>query len=171
MANPRGTTSLLVLRDNGQPMGDDAVRWAVDALADGYDVPSIRVLAGLDLDGLPNSFEAQTLFETALVELGVVETDRYSRAMTYVREVAEAIVAGKIPPEQGADLIHRRVISPLDHPAELQAWCFLSEGNSADCSRSLEESEIDQAIVDYARTFLGAAAQPAVPAQGPLRDR
>jgi hypothetical protein len=50
------------------------------------------------------------------------------------------------------------VISPLNHPVYLHAWCYLWEGNAADCSRSLEDAELDQAIVDYAATFLGAAA-------------
>jgi hypothetical protein len=165
--SPRGTAGLLVLRDNGEPLGKCAVQWAVDALADGCDVPSIRILAGLDLDGWPNSFEAETLFNSALRELGVPETDRKSRALEYVREVAVAIVAGEIAPQEGANLIHRRAISPLNHPADLQAWCYLWEGNAADCSRSLEDSEIDQAIVDYATTFSRAAAQPGVEPDGP----
>jgi hypothetical protein len=152
--SPRGTTALLVLRDNGEPLGRNAVQWAVDALADGHDAPSIRILAGLDLTGWPNSFEAEALVEAALRELGVPETDRVSRALAYVREVAAAIVAGEIAPQEGANLIHRRVISPLKHPANLQAWCYLWEGNAADCSRALEDAEIDRAIVDYAGTFL-----------------
>ena len=156
--SPRGTTALLVLRDNREPLGKDAVRWAVDALADGYDVPSIRTLAGLDLDGWPDSGEAEALVEAALRELGVGDTDRHSRALEYLREVAAAIVAGDIAPQEGANLIHRRVISPLNHPVDLQAWCFLWEGNAADCSTSLEDSEIDQAIVDYATVFLRSAS-------------
>ena len=137
-----------------------AVQWAVDALSDGHDVPSIRILAGLDLDGWPDAFEADTLVEKALRELGIPETDPHSHTMAYLRELATAIVAGKIAPQEGANLIHRRVISPLDHPADLQAWCYLWEGNAADCSRSLEDSEIDQAIVDYATIFLRRPPNP-----------
>ncbi len=164
--SPRGTIGLLVLRDNKQPLGKDAVKWAVDALVDGYDVPTIRTLAGLDLDGWPNSVEVEGLVETALGELGVPQTDRHSRAREYVREVASAIVAKTIAPQEGANRIHQRVISPLDHPKDLQGWCYLWEGNAADCSRALEDSEIDQEIIGYATVFLQAAAQPAVAADG-----
>jgi hypothetical protein len=162
---------LLVLRDNREPLGRNAVKWAVEALADGHDVPSIRILAGLDLDGWPNSFEVEALMEDALRELGVPETDRATRARAYVRELATAIVAGEIAPQEGAALIHRRVINPLDHPGDLQSWCYLWEGNAADCSRALEDAEIDRAIVDYAATFLAAAAQPAVAAEGGASPR
>ena len=156
--SPRGTAELRVLRDNGEPLGKSAVQWAVDALAAGYDIPSLRILAGLDLDGWPNSFETEALVDTALRELGVPDTDRNSRALAYVRDIASAIVAREIVPQEGANLIHRRVIVPLNHPDNLQAWCYLWEGNAADCSRSLEDSEIDQAIIDYATAFLRGAS-------------
>jgi hypothetical protein len=165
--SPRGTTELLVLRDNGEPLGKGAVQWAVEALAAGYDVPSLRILAGLDLDGWPNSFETETLMDTALRELGVPVTDRNSRALAYVRDVASAIVARDIAPQEGANLIHRRVIVALNHPGDLQAWCCLWEGNAADGSRSLEDSEIDRAIVDYAGAFLRGAVIPPSPIPDP----
>ena len=165
-AIPRGTACLLVLRDNDEPLAKCAVQWAVDALADGHDVPSIRVLAGLDLHGSPNSFETAALVEAALRELGVPESDRDARARLYVRDVCAAMITGDITPSQGADLIHRRVITPLQHPADLQPWCHLWEGNSADCSHSLEESERDKAILDYAILFMHEGAQPAIATDG-----
>ena len=156
-ASPRGTNGLLLLRDSGEPFGKRAVQWAVDALSEGHDVPSIRLLAGLDLEGSPNSQEAELLVDAALRELEIPEADLNSRAMEYLREVAAAIASLEIAPQEGANLIHRLVIGPLNHPAELQAWCYLWEGNAADCSCILEDSEIDQAIVDYATSFLRAA--------------
>lgn len=159
---PRGTIAMLVLWDSGESLGQCAVQWAVDALVDGYDVPSLRLLAGLDLDGWPDSIEAGKLVARALRELGIPEADRNARALEYVREVAAAIVAGEIGPQEGVDRIHRRVISPLNHPAELQSWCCLWMGRAADGSHSLADSRIDQAIVDYATTFSRAAAQPVI---------
>jgi hypothetical protein len=156
--SPRGTKGLLVLRDSGEPFGKRAVQWAVDALSDGYDAPSIRLLAGLDLEGPPHSPDAEPLLQAALRELELPETDPKARAFEYLREVAAAIVAREVTPEEGVNLIHRLVLSPLGHPAELQAWCFLWEGNAADCSRPLDGSEIDRAIVDYAKAFLGTSA-------------
>jgi hypothetical protein len=164
--SPRGTTGLLLLRDSGEPFGRRAVQWAVDALSDGHDVPSIRILAGLDLEGSVESWDAAPLIEAALRELDLPQVDRNSLAREYVREVATAIVSREMAPQEGANLIHRLVITPLNHPPELQAWCYLWEGNAADCSCVLEESEIDKAIVDYAAAFLHAAAQPAVAADG-----
>jgi hypothetical protein len=151
---PRGTCGLLVLRDNHELLAESAVRWAVGALVEGYDVPSLRVLAGLDLTGWPNSFEAEALVEAALHELGIPEMDRGTRARLYVREISAAIIARELGPSEGVDLIHRRVITPLEHPADLQPWCYLWEGNSADCSGTLEDSERDAAILDYAALYL-----------------
>jgi hypothetical protein len=130
-ALPRGTASILVPQDNGEPLGADSVRWAVDALSDGYDFPSLRILAGLDLGQLPNSFEAGALVEAALNELAVPGEDRDARARRYVREVCAEMLDGRLNPLSGVELIHRRVITPLKHPADLMAWCYLSEGNSA----------------------------------------
>jgi hypothetical protein len=154
-APPRGTNSLLVMRDSGEPIAREAVRWAVDALQDAYDSPSIRALAGLDLDGFPNSFEADALVRAALRELGLAEGDRAANARRYLRDLCAAMIAGQMSPSEAIELIHRRVVTPLQHPADLRAWCFLWEGNSADCSRALEGTERDEAILDYAAQFLG----------------
>jgi hypothetical protein len=92
-----------VLQDNGEPLTTHAVRWAVDALSDGYDTPSLRILAGLDLVGLPNSFEAGTLVDAAMQELAIPKTDRNTRARLYVREVCGAMIASELPPLYGAE--------------------------------------------------------------------
>jgi hypothetical protein len=46
--SPVGTIELLARRANSSATGDDAVKWAIDALVDGFDSPSLRQLAGLN---------------------------------------------------------------------------------------------------------------------------
>jgi len=134
---PRGTGEVLVLLETGKGLGRIAADWAVSALVAGYDSPSIRVLAGMDMAGQPSSSEVTPILEGALRELGVQRPSFNEAARLYVREVATATLAGQLAPQQAAELIHCRVITPLEHPKDLMPWCYVWEGNSADCTRAL----------------------------------
>jgi hypothetical protein len=154
---PPRSLEVLVLLQSGQPIGQRAVDWAVSALEAGFDCHSIRLLAGLDMSGQPTSFEAIPLFDAALLELGIQKPSFDEAARLYVREIADATLAGRLAPRHAADLIHRRVIGPLDHPEDLMPWCYVWEGNSADCTRSLEDHEWDNEIMKVAREFASDA--------------
>jgi hypothetical protein len=152
---PRGTSELLLLLESDQPIGKKAVAWAVAALVAGNDCPSMRILAGLDLGGHgePTSFEAAPYVRAALEELEVGQPDLDVVARLYVREVAQAALAGELAPRDAAELVHRLVVTPLNHPDDLMAWCYVWEGNAADCSRPLEEHEMDEEILKVAADF------------------
>lgn len=148
---PEGTLELAVVfqldsASDNRPF----VNWAVDALVAGFDTPSLRVLAGLDLDGEPLRADVYPAFAASLSELGIRLPDASVTGRLYVRHVAQAIVAGAIAPRDGAELIHARVVSPLEHPPDLMPWCYVWEGNSIDCTL-LGDNEIDEEIIRLAK--------------------
>jgi len=150
---PPWTYELIVLLHAGCPIGQTAVDWAVAALEAGFDCKPLRILAGLDVGGQPTSYEASPLITASLDELGIHQPDFEASARLYVREVARATLAGELEPRRAADLVHRRVVGPLGHPHDLMAWCYVWEGNAADCSRSLEEDELNEEILSVAARF------------------
>ena len=131
------------------------VEWAVTALTEGFDSPSLRILAGADLDGSPSPFETSPLFRAALTELGILLPELEVLARLYVREVARQVVGGTLEPRTAADLVHRRVVTPLEHPTDLMSWCYVWKGNSVDCSRPLDDEELEHEIHRLAIEFAG----------------
>jgi hypothetical protein len=154
---PPRTSEVLVLLLGEQPLGASAVEWATSALAEGFDSPALRSLAGLDLEQVARTAEAKPLVEAALRQIGVSDLSFEEAARRYLREVALAVVHGQLEPRLAADLVHSRVVSPLHHPKDLMAWCYVWEGNAADCSRQLEPAEEDAEIMSVARHFAQAA--------------
>lgn len=154
---PPRTSEVLVLLLGEQPFGSSAVEWATSALAAGFDSPALRSLAGLDLEQVVQSSEAKPLVEAALRQIGVPELTFEEAARRYLREVALGVVSGQLAPRLAANLVHSRVVGPLQHPKDLMAWCYVWEGNTADCSRPLEAGEEDAEIMSVARRFAQAA--------------
>jgi len=153
---PEGTLELATLYHAGCDTDSrQYVQWAVNALEAEFDTPSIRTLAGLDLCGEPVRAETVPAFESSLLELEIELPDPDTTARLYMLEVAAAIVMRSIAPQVGAELIHSRVVSPLEHPPDLQPWCFVWEGNSADCSSVLEGEALDAEIFKVANDFSG----------------
>lgn len=142
----QSTTEIALLHHCGQPIGSAAVAWAVAALELEHDTPSLRILAGLDLFGEPSSTDASRLFAAALAELGIELPEHPVLARLYVRDIARAVLDGEIAPRDAADRIHELVITPLEHPPDLQSWCHVWEGNSADLSQLLEGEALDAEI-------------------------
>jgi hypothetical protein len=156
---PRDTARLLIRELRDKPSGSDFVAWAVQALCDGYDSPTLRLLAGLDLDGLPSAFEASEKFRAVLDELGIQLPDEPTLLRTYVEDVARAIVQGNLEPQAAVAQIHREVLTPFEHPTDLMAWCYLWEGLDPKDYSSLEGEALDQAIHQAAQQWAGGAAE------------
>ncbi|MBE2200490.1 MAG: hypothetical protein IAE79_17880 [Anaerolinea sp.] len=153
---PKGTTSLLADRINSLTSGKDHIDWAVNALIEGFEAPSLTILAGLDLGGMVSSFEAEDYFDKSVQELELILPDDETILRLYFSEVVHQIAAGKIDPKQGIDKIHRRVIDPLSHPTDLMAWCYLWEGNSPEGHLvEYSDEEYSETIIAYAQTWIG----------------
>lgn len=81
---------------------DDLARVGVQALEDGCDSPSLRILAGVNAS---ETEEARRIFGRALSELNVVVPSKRDAVMHLARETAKEILAGKTGVYLGAKLI------------------------------------------------------------------
>ena len=145
---PRGTMAVLAHRQLASATGDEMVTWAVDALEDGFDSHALRRLAALDLDGIPSVFDAAPLFASAVEELALtVPHDKDGILRAYLLVLARRVLDGACAVEDGLKTIHRDVLEPLNHPADLMDWCYLWEGLEPGTFESLD----DEAVAVQAR--------------------
>jgi len=108
------------------------VDWAVEALGAGYDSPALRILAGL----LPPETDAHTVLpyaRRAARELGMDIPEGEGLRRAYIPVACRALLRGELDAETTTHRIHSWVVSPLGHPSDLMSWCYLWEGNSAQC--------------------------------------
>lgn len=105
----------------------DYVSWAVDAMVCGYQSPALVELAGADLGEPLSLLECADLFVAALHELEIQPSDPDEAVREYVRELAQAILDGRVDPVEQVERIHREVVSPLEHPHDLLVWCYLGD--------------------------------------------
>lgn len=152
---PSGTRRLLVRHLGGIATGPDYVTWAVNALDEDIDSPSLRYLAGCDLADTPMAFELAPIFQSTLRELNIPVPEKAELLSSYVAEVATAILSSKITPDAGATRLEDEVLSPFHHPHQYQAWCLLAEGLSPRGDhRQLEGEELDEAIRSEAPLYV-----------------
>ena len=71
-------------------IAQDCVDWALDALCEGIDSPSLRILAGLESP--LNSFEVRDYTKKTLKELGIRELVGEEAVLAYSRDLAEEII-------------------------------------------------------------------------------
>ncbi len=125
--------------------GQDYVDWAVDALVDGFDCPSLKILASLDIAGpyaiqSPlDPLEVQKYFFKVVKELALPIPEQWlnppasfdeTMLRGYFNVLVEQIREGTIDPVVGINRIHWEIINPLHHPGDLMPWCYLWEGNT-----------------------------------------
>src|SRR5689334_20239753 len=127
---PTTTIALLAKKMEGSLVGQDYVDWAVQALTEDFDSPSLAILASLDISNVVLLWEAEQFFQKVIFELGWSIPDKDTILRTHFITFVHNIQNGTIDPEIGIDRIHREVISPLEHPSDLQGWCLLWEGNA-----------------------------------------
>jgi hypothetical protein len=151
---PDDTVALLAKRVNGTATGQDHVDWATNALMEGFDSPSLAILAGLDLEGSVSQFEAEMYFQKVVEELRWQLPDDETLLRRHLVEIAEQIKAGAIDTETGIERIHREIVSPLAHPKDLLPWCLLWEGNLPDGTGTLPEEERISTILQFTDNWL-----------------
>jgi hypothetical protein len=144
---------LLVRDAAGVSTGDDFVEWAVRALVEGFDSPGVRWLAGF---AGAARFEAKAVFDRVVGELSLaVPATRDALLRAYLAVLAGDIVNGTRHPGEALDVIHREVIGPLNHPADLMEWCYAWEHlDPARGFASLSDAERDDAARELARRTL-----------------
>src|SRR5262245_50935256 len=98
-ASMNAETANLVL---GLSVSSRLPRRAEEWLLEGYDSPSLRMLAGLtekDID------QAVPLFKKAVMELGWPLPDRLEAVKSLSRQVARQILSGEVQPYEGSKRI------------------------------------------------------------------
>ena len=154
-------TELLARNELGTLTGKDLVDWATQVLAAGFDVPAVVTLAGLDLDGVPRVLDAMPLFQAALEELGVpVTRDPDELLRLHLRRLAREMVLGQLDLEEGVARIEREVLTPLCHPEDLMAWCYVGSELDPDTFRELTGPRWKALVLSLAQKEAGDAPAP-----------
>jgi hypothetical protein len=134
---------------------EDLVSWATALLAGGTESPAVVRLAGLDLGGSPNVFEAQAAFDQALVELGIeAPRDRDSLLRGRLVDISDDLLASRITADEALARAHRFVLGPLNHPADLMPWCYLGDELDPVVYKPLTRQEVEHQVKELARDTL-----------------
>lgn len=144
----------------GKLASEDVPWLAQDALSTGYDGPSIRRLAGM-LN--PVKADVEPLLSSFFGELGQPESlSQDQAALILACYVAEAIVAGREEPYEGARCIWWEIANAVD-PTPDRLISFVGEASEyEDCSPYDERGKqlrkvIEQQITSDARDLLASA--------------
>ena len=106
----------------GRLHSDDLAGVAVEALQDGCDSPSLRILAGLTAAEVD---EARVLFERALFEMNIIVPSKRNAVMRLALEIAKEILAGRTDAYVGAKKIWDLTLcAPNEDLRELDSFVY-----------------------------------------------
>lgn len=106
----------------GRTRPEELIAAAVEAIADGQDSRSLRVLAGLTID---DNKEAQSLFAHALAELGIATPNRREAVLCLAQDTARDILNRQTAPHVGARRIWEFTLAvPEEDFAELDTFVY-----------------------------------------------
>lgn len=142
----------------------DMVDWATAALVSGEDSPALVILAGLDRDA--SVFEAIPWFDKALSELDLAPLPDDELRRAFVGLMSRSLLDGRINAEQALDQVHEHAVSPLGHPDDLSAWCFVWERLGPGDFRNLSPTEVDIEARRLAAEWAGRSGLPIKPGGG-----
>jgi hypothetical protein len=119
----------------------DMVDWATSGLVAGEDTPALVILSGLDRNS--SVFEVMPWFDKALSELGIAHSPPEEIRRAFVGAVSRSLLDGRITADRALDQVHEHAVSPLGHPDDLSAWCFVWERLRPGDFHSLSPAEVD----------------------------
>ena len=154
MTPPARTTEVLAHFAAESASSEELIRWATQALLDGYDTPALIELGSLAPADVRLS-DAVVVFQRALDELGIVHfppTEDALRAQALA--IALLICERKISPRDGAYRIFHEALQPLRYPRDLMGWYFLYDGTHYPTHRELLGAELDEVILEEARNLV-----------------
>jgi hypothetical protein len=153
--------SLLAKEARGVLDGKELVNWATQALNDGHDTPALVTLAGLDMDSPPLLSETMPAFRAALVQLGIpVPANREGVLRAHGVDIARQISVGALTPSEGVLRMECEVVSPLDHPIDLMAWCYLNSDLHPDTLAELSGIEWERYVLELAGSTSSMESTP-----------
>ena len=134
----------------GLTLSEDLVGVAIEALEDGRDSPSLRVLAGLSGSDVT---QARALFDRVLEELGIVRPSMRDAALLLARETAREIVSGTVEPYEGAKRIWELARSAPDESlSELDPFIYAASEWE---DRPEDRGHFERGILAEARRLAG----------------
>ena len=149
---------LLVQQVETRATAADMVDWATAALVAGEDTASLVIRAGLDRSA--SVFEAKPWFDKALSELDLAPLPNHDLRRAFVGAVSRSLLGGRINAEQALDQVHKHAVSPLGHPGDLSAWCFVWERLRPGDFRTLSPTEVDVEARRLAAEWVGRSGLP-----------
>ena len=156
-----GLIELLVEHVARRASAADLVDWATAALVAGEDTPALVILAGLDRG--TSVFEVAPWFDKALSELNLAKVPEHELRRAFVGVVSRNLLDGRINSDQALDRVHEHAVSPLGHPDDLMAWCFVWERLGPGDHRSLSPAEVDAEARRLAGEWAGRGGLPIEP--------
>jgi hypothetical protein len=140
----------------------DRFSWASHVLEGGADSESLRVLAGLALEKLPNPWEVDALFRRSLNEMGWPPLRREELLRQRARDLCEDFLSGLLPPRRLTHELYRTAVD-LDYPADLSArvglddcWTLIGlyHRDEAELEDHRDEAELEEEIRHEAHAFI-----------------
>ncbi|MEU9576456.1 hypothetical protein [Streptomyces chilikensis] len=145
-----------------RPSDAHLVQLGLDALMAGIEAPSLPLLAGL---AHGEHSQARELFGLVLEELDLLPSTSEDLARAWwvaARWWAGQIVACRLDPVHGVQLIHRESAAELDRPDALRPFVDLARAPDPLDDPPPDQQHIRSRIISAARDFLAAQAH-----QGP----
>jgi hypothetical protein len=150
---------ILVTRLDSALTGAQLVDWAVAALEQEVESTALVWLAGLPPSCTLS--EASPLLDRALTELGVASPLDADLRRAYVGAMSRQLLADRITARVALDHIHQFAVSPLNHPPDLESWCFAWEGlDDSREYRIMTERETAERAHELATTWAAATHWP-----------
>lgn len=127
-------------------------------LVAGYDSPSLRILAG---ETQPLASECMLLFRRAMSELNIQMPDRLGAVRTVIKAIAQMILDGNLPPQEGAATIVSWVLEFGEADKELGRIMAsfdlldiaMEEAGTGPCQRA-SRAEVERLIREEARKLV-----------------
>jgi hypothetical protein len=107
----------------GTLVSDDLPSFAVQALADGYDSPTLFQLAGAEGS---DTEHLRRLFSRAITELGITLPSPMEAGLSTAESIAENVLKGKVEPYEGAKLIWDKVYTRFPELLQLRPFVGLA---------------------------------------------
>jgi hypothetical protein len=116
------TAEIVARRALERSCGSECVDWAVSMLAEGFDSPHIRILAGKH--GPHNHFELASLRDRALDELEVGVVSPHEAVRVFAKETLEAAIKGDADLRAAIETVSQLYIES-DYPGDLLDFYLL----------------------------------------------
>jgi hypothetical protein len=129
---------------------NDYIDWAADMLGQGYDSPSLRILAGL-VDSKGSTFEPEHYFQLCVKELSIILPEFKQALRAYALEISSDIIDGNIRPGDGVRVLSR-IYMATDFDPDYEEWYILDEVLNNPLDGTLEQ--FDSIVIQGARRFI-----------------